>query len=60
MARNIAEASALIAEAARLGAEFVLTPEMTNILETDRERLKGLVRREQDDASVSRFCRSGP
>ena len=29
---------------------------MTNILETDRERLNGLVRREQDDASVAAFA----
>jgi predicted amidohydrolase len=56
MARNIADASALIEEAVRQGAEFVLTPEMTNILETDRERLHGLVRPESEDASVSAFA----
>jgi deaminated glutathione amidase len=56
MARNIADASALIEEAVRQGAEFVLTPEMTNILETDRERLRGLVRPESEDASVSAFA----
>jgi deaminated glutathione amidase len=56
MARNIADASALIKKAARQGASFVLTPEMTNILETDRERLKGLVRREEEDASVAAFA----
>ena len=55
MARNIADASALIREAAGLGARFVLTPEMTNILEPDRERLKGLARREEEDASVAAF-----
>jgi predicted amidohydrolase len=56
MARNIADAALLIKEAVGKGAEFVLTPEMTNILETDRERLKGLVRREEEDASVAAFC----
>jgi len=56
MARNIAEASALIKDAARQGARFVLTPEMTNILETDRERLRGLVRLEGEDASVKAFA----
>lgn len=56
MARNIADASRLIKDAARSGAQFVLTPEMTNILETDRERLKGLVRAEQEDASVKAFA----
>lgn len=55
MARNIADASALIKEASGLGAGFVLTPEMTNILETDRERLKGLARPEEEDASVAAF-----
>jgi deaminated glutathione amidase len=56
MARNVAEASLLIKEACRKGAEFVLTPEMTNILETDRDRLKGLARREEEDASVAAFA----
>lgn len=56
MARNIADASALIEEAVRQGAEFVLTPEMTNILETDRERLRGLVRPESEDPSVAAFA----
>jgi predicted amidohydrolase len=55
MARNIADASALIREAAGLGARFVLTPEMTNILETDRDRLRGLARREEEDVSVRAF-----
>ena len=56
MARNIADASALIAEAARQGARFVATPEMTNILETDRDRLRALVRPEPEDASVAAFA----
>jgi deaminated glutathione amidase len=56
MTRNIADASSLIREAARQGAEFVATPEMTNILETDRDRLRGLVRPEGEDASVRAFA----
>jgi deaminated glutathione amidase len=56
MARNIADASALIEEAARQGASLVATPEMTNILETDRDRLRGLVRFEHEDASVAAFA----
>lgn len=56
MACNIAEASALIEEAARQGANLVATPEMTNILETDRDRLRGLVRPESEDASVAAFA----
>lgn len=51
-ARNIEDACAFIDEAAALGAKLVLTPEMTNIIETDRERLRALVRRESDDRAV--------
>lgn len=56
MARNIADAADLIREAVRQGAQFVATPEMTNILETDRDRLRGLVRPEGEDASVRAFA----
>lgn len=56
MARNIAVASALIEEAARQGARFVATPEMTNILEPDRDRLRGLARPEEEDLSVRAFA----
>jgi predicted amidohydrolase len=55
MARNVAEASALIREAAGQGASFVATPEMTNILEPDRPRLRSLARPEREDASVAAF-----
>ena len=46
MARNIAETTGLIRAAAAQGAQFVLTPEMTNIIEPDRPRLKSLVKTE--------------
>jgi deaminated glutathione amidase len=55
MARNLSDASAMIREAAAQGAQYVLTPEMTNIFEADRERLKSLVSREEDDVSVLGF-----
>jgi predicted amidohydrolase len=55
MARNLAEASALIREAAGQGAGFVSTPEMTNILEPDRPRLRSLAKPESEDASVKAF-----
>jgi predicted amidohydrolase len=55
MARNLSDASAMIREAAAQGAHYVLTPEMTNIFEADRERLKSLVRQEEQDASVAGF-----
>ena len=55
MARNLAEASTLIREAAGQGAHFVSTPEMTNILEPDRPRLRSLAKPEAEDASVAAF-----
>ena len=55
MARNFADAAALIRSAADQGAGFVSTPEMTNILEPDRPRLRAIVRREAEDESVAGF-----
>ena len=55
MARNVGEASAMIRQAKAEGAEFVSTPEMTNILEPDRPRLKALARPEAEDESVRAF-----
>ena len=55
MTRNLSDASAMIREAAAQGAQYVLTPEMTNIFEADRERLKSLVRPEEQDTSVAGF-----
>ena len=55
MARNVAEVSALIREAAGQGAIFISTPEMTNILEPDRPRLRSLARPEAEDESVAAF-----
>lgn len=56
MARNLEDASDLIRAAKAAGAAFVSTPEMTNILEPDRPRLKSLVRLEHEDASVAGFA----
>ena len=55
MARNLADASELIREAAGQGASFVATPEMTNILEPDRPRLRSLAKPESEDGSVGAF-----
>ncbi len=46
----------MIREAKAKGANFVSTPEMTNILEPDRPRLKCLARPEQEDESVAAFA----
>lgn len=56
MTRNLADASAGIRRAAAGGARFITTPEMTNILEPDRPRLRSLVRSEADDESVAAFA----
>jgi deaminated glutathione amidase len=56
MARNLADASDLIRAAHAQGALFISTPEMTNILEPDRPRLKSLAGFESEDASVAGFA----
>ncbi len=56
MARNFDDAAGLIREAKGRGAAFVSTPEMTNILEPDRPRLRALAKREEDDALVQGFA----
>ena len=55
MARNLADASELIRAAHAQGAALITTPEMSNILEPDRPRLKSLVRDEREDVSVAGF-----
>jgi predicted amidohydrolase len=56
MAGNLADASEMIRAARAQGAQFVATPEMTNILETERARLLSLARRESEDGSVAGFA----
>jgi len=53
MARNLADAAGLIRQAAGQGAALVATPEMTNILEPDRPRLRGLAKVQSEDESVA-------
>jgi predicted amidohydrolase len=52
-AKNIAAASKLIREAAAGGAQYVQTPEMTNIMELERERLLAAIRPEADDPGLT-------
>jgi deaminated glutathione amidase len=54
--KNVADASALIAEAARQGAQYVQTPEVTTLIEMERERLFAAVRPEEGNPAVSRFA----
>jgi predicted amidohydrolase len=54
---NIATVEGLVREAARLGAEYVQTPEMTNIVERRREALAAAVKTEREDPAVERFAK---
>ncbi|WP_186414931.1 MULTISPECIES: carbon-nitrogen hydrolase family protein [unclassified Pannonibacter] len=55
VAANSAAAEALIREAAAAGADYVQTPEMTNLLERSREDLMAKIRVEAEDPSLARF-----
>jgi deaminated glutathione amidase len=52
---NFDAAAALIRQAKDAGADYVLTPEMTNIMETSRERLFGAIASDESDASLAGF-----
>src|SRR5215831_2386897 len=52
-AANLATAARLIEEAKAQGADYVQTPEMTNILAIKREQLLGAIRGEEDDPSLA-------
>jgi deaminated glutathione amidase len=52
-AANIDDAVRLISEAKSAGAEYVLTPEMTNILAAKREQLFGAIAAEEADPSLA-------
>jgi predicted amidohydrolase len=50
---NLDTAARLIGEAKDAGADYVLTPEMTNILEVKRERLFAAIAPEEQDATLA-------
>ena len=50
---NLATALSAIEEAALAGAAYVLTPEMTNIMEIKRERLFAAITNEEDDRTLA-------
>lgn len=53
--RNLRDATALIREAAAGGARYVQTPEVSNIFEPDKIRLKAVAQREEADITVKTF-----
>jgi len=54
-AANLDAAVRLIGEAKAAGADYVQTPEMTNIMEVKRERLFATIAEENDDASLAAY-----
>ncbi|MBI1261614.1 MAG: carbon-nitrogen hydrolase family protein [Rhizobiales bacterium] len=56
VATNIAVASALIRQAAAEGAQFIATPEMTSLLETDRQSQFEKTCEEGADLALAVFC----
>ena len=54
-APNLDAAVRLIGEAKQGGADYVLTPEMTNIMEVNREKFFGAIVAEENDASLATF-----
>ena len=54
---NIASASDLIRQAARGGAQFVATPEVTNIMEENKKALWAVVAQQDNDRAVKAFSR---
>jgi len=54
-AANLDAAVALIGEAKSAGADYVQTPEMTNIMEVKRERLFAAIVEEEADAALATF-----
>lgn len=51
-AANLPETLALVQAAAAGGAEFVLTPECTNLLSSNREHQRSVIRSEADDPTL--------
>ena len=54
--KNLRDASALVREATGQGAVYVQTPEITTLMEMDRERLFATIRPEAADPAVPHFA----
>lgn len=55
VARNVADASALIREAAAGGAQYVQTPEVTTLMELERKRIFAAIEPEDTSAALAAF-----
>jgi predicted amidohydrolase len=56
VAENIETVDRLVRDAVRRGADYVQTPEMTNIVQRDRAALAASIAAEQSDRAVARFA----
>lgn len=56
MAENLSAAEALVREAREAGADFVLTPENTTILEPRHDHLRSIAPTEDDHPALARFA----
>ena len=56
VAENIATVERLVREAVRRGADYVQTPEMTNIVQRERAALAASIGPERSDPAVARFA----
>ena len=54
--KNLQDASALVRDAAGQGATYIQTPEITTLMEMDRERLFATIRPQAADPSIPRFA----
>ncbi len=54
-ARNLSAAQDLIRQAAAQGADFIVTPEITNLFEPDRPAMKAKITHQADNISVKGF-----
>jgi hypothetical protein len=54
-AGNLDAAARMIAEAKSAGADYVQTPEMTNIMDVQRDRFFSAIQEEDSDASLAGF-----
>ena len=54
--QNLADAGALIREAAAKGAQYVQTPEITTLMEMERARLFAAIRPDQGNPAVAHFA----
>jgi predicted amidohydrolase len=53
--RNIAEIGAMIRKAATAGAQYIQTPEVTAVIETDRKRMPEVIQPEEGNRAIEAF-----